>query len=76
MTDTQNTKPVLLEAKYLGRGRGISYEARFACGHIGRGVFPHAKSSTSRAQIARWVFGLHPESECCSRQCREKVEQP
>jgi hypothetical protein len=76
MTNSSVQKPALLSARYLGRGRGVRYEARFACGHIGRGVFPHAKPGTSRAQIARWVFGLDPESECCSRQCREKAEQP
>jgi hypothetical protein len=75
MTDQILSTPALLSARYLGRRRGVRYEARFACGHVASGVFPHAKLSTSRDTISHWIFGLHPESECCSRQCRERVEQ-
>jgi hypothetical protein len=76
MTTPIVQKPALLSARYLGRRRGVRYEARFACGHVGSGVFPNAKLGTSRDTISRWVFGLHPESECCSRECRERAEQP
>jgi len=75
MPDTQNTQPALLQAKYLGRGRGVSFQARFACGHIGTGVFPQATARSSRATIIRWLFGTNNQ-ECCSRACREKAEQP
>jgi len=75
MANTQSTKLALLEAKYLGRRRGVSFQARFACGHIGTGVFPHATARTSRATIIRWLFGTNNQ-ECCSRACRERAEQP